>query len=358
MLSSIIYHFLTGIAHTGTFNFGSIFIDPNYLSYLKVDAVNILPLELIRGLHNIKPHHRGNVVTIGSFDGVHLGHQAIIRQVTAQAQRLQLPSMAMIFEPQPHEFFCGGKAPGRLMRLREKMPALAAAGIDRLCCLKFDRYLSELSAPAFIERVLVQRLGVRHLVVGDDFRFGCDRNGDYNLLLAAGARSGFTVSHTQTYIIDAERVSSTRVRRLLTNGQFSLAAALLGRPYTMSGRVVRGQQLGRRLGWPTANVHLYRYRSPLQGVFAVTVSLPSQEKVFGVANVGVRPTLGSDHKPLLEVHLLDRSDDLYGSTIVVEFKHKLREEQRFDDLKQLTAQVQRDIQAARDYFSRQPFQRI
>ena len=312
--------------------------------------MNSLPLELIRGLHNIKPHHRGNVVTIGTFDGVHLGHQAIIRQVVEQAERLQLSSMAMIFEPQPHEFFSGIKAPARLMRLREKILALATAGVQRVFCLQFNCYLSNLSAQEFIDRILLEGLDTKHLIVGDDFRFGCDRNGDYSLLSEVGARSGFTVSNTKTYIIDGERVSSTWVRRLLAAGQFSLAATLLGRPYTISGNVVRGQQLGRQLGSPTANVHLHRYRSPLQGVFAVTVSLPTGEKVAGVANVGVRPTLGGNKKPLLEVHLLDRNDDLYDSTIVVEFKHKLREEQRFDDIKQLRAQIQCDLQTARDFF--------
>ena len=313
-------------------------------------------LELIRGLHNITPYHQGNVVTIGSFDGVHLGHQAIIRQVAAQAERLRLPAMAVIFEPQPNEFFAGVKAPARLMRFRDKVMALKTAGVRRVFCLRFNHHLSNSSAREFVDKILLEGLGVRHLVIGDDFRFGCDREGDYDLLSKIGAQSGFTVSSSETYCIDGERVSSTRVRQLLATGQFSLAAALLGRPYTISGKVARGQQIGRKLGFPTANLHLHRHRSPLEGVFAVTAALTNAkksitEKFPGVANIGVRPTLGGDNKPLLEVHLLDRDDDLYGAAIDIEFKHKLREEKHFENIEQLKSQIRLDLQTARDYFS-------
>ncbi|MGH1485098.1 MAG: bifunctional riboflavin kinase/FAD synthetase [Cellvibrionaceae bacterium] len=307
--------------------------------------------EFIRGSHNLRTDHHGNVVTIGSFDGVHLGHQAILKQVQLQAEILGLPSAVMVFEPQPHEFFSGEKAPARLMRLKEKVKALFAEGVDRVFCLPFNEALSLQSANDFIDQVLVEGLGTQYLVVGDDFRFGAQRAGDYEHLEAAGQRHGFTVTDTKSFVIDGERVSSTRIRQLLEDNDFEAAARLLGKPYTISGKVVKGNQLGRELGAPTANVHLHRYRSPLAGVFAVEVGLPSKEVVTGVANVGVRPTLGGDEKPILEVHLFDRDDNLYDHDIVVEFKSKLREEQKFEGLHQLKTQIQQDIQQARLFFS-------
>jgi len=287
---------------------------------------------------------------MGSFDGVHLGHQAIIEQLKVQSKRLKLPSLVMIFEPQPHEFFTGDKAPARLMRLGEKIQALFEQGVDRVLCLPFNRKFSELSSDEFIQRVLINALGVRYLVVGDDFRFGSGRSGGYTDLVAAGENNDFQVTDTQSFLMDGERVSSTLIRDLLQQNNFTQAAHLLGKPYTISGRVVKGQQLGRQLGAPTANVHLHRYCSPLAGVFAVTVRLASNEWVCGVANVGVRPTLGGDAKPILEVHLFDRCDDLYGQNIIVEFKHQLREEKRFESLDALKVQIQADIAHARRYF--------
>ena len=306
--------------------------------------------EFIRGSHNLRADHHGNVVTIGSFDGVHLGHQAILKQVRLQAERLALPSAVMVFEPQPHEFFAAQKAPARLMRLREKVRALFTEGVDRVFCLPFNKALSLQSANDFIECILVKGLGTRYLVVGDDFRFGAQRTGDYKHLAKAGEHHGFTVTDTQSFVIDGERVSSTRIRQLLEDNAFEAAARLLGKPYRIGGRVVKGNQLGRELGAPTANVHLHRYRSPLAGVFAVTVTLPSKEVVAGVANVGVRPTVCGDEKPILEVHLFDRDDNLYDHDIVVEFKSKLREEQKFTGLDPLKVQIQQDIQQARLFF--------
>ena len=303
--------------------------------------------EFLRGLHNIRPEHAGNVVTIGAFDGVHLGHQAILKQVVEKAEHHGLPALAMIFEPQPHEFFSGEKAPARLMRLGEKVEALFAQGIQRVFCLPFNMALSQLSADDFVRHILVEALGTRHLVVGDDFRFGSQRLGDYPLLCAAGEQYGFQVTDTITYLKENERVSSTKIREVLERADFDHVTELLGKPYTISGRVVKGQQLGRQLGVPTANVHLHRYRSPLSGVFAVLTTLPGGEVLPGVANVGVRPTVSGDHKPILEVHLFDRNDDLYGKKIAVEFKHKIREEQCFSGLEQLKENIQRDITHAR-----------
>ncbi len=309
-----------------------------------------LQQHFIRGMHNLRPIHHGSVVTIGSYDGVHLGHQAIIEQVTEKSAQLNLPSVAVVFEPQPHEFFSGDEAPARLMRLREKALALFDAGVDRVCCLQFNQLLRSLSAEEFVKRVLVEGLGVKYLVIGDDFRFGCDRSGDYEFLKQAGERYGFDVCDTRTYQVDNERVSSTRIRAALEVADFPLVGRLLGKAYTVSGHVGYGQQLGRQWNVPTANVHLRRYRSPLNGVFAVSVKLPNGETANGVANVGVRPTIGEKIKPILEVHLLDFNGDLYGKMITVEFLHKLRDEQKFSSLDLLKEQIYRDIDEAKAYF--------
>ena len=312
--------------------------------------MNQAPREFIRGLHNLRPRHRGCVASIGSFDGVHLGHQAVLKQLTQAAQAHQLPAVVIIFEPQPHEFFAGDAAPARLMRLREKVEALFAAGVQRVLCLRFNRALRSLTAREFVQQLLLDRLGIKHLVVGDDFRFGCDRLGDFALLRQMGQEQGFTVSDSCTLTFDGARVSSTRIRQALQNGEFALASKLLGHPYTISGRVVYGQQLGRQLNVPTANVQLQRYRSPLQGVFAISAHLPDGNTSPGVANIGVRPTVSGSVKALLEVHLLDFSASLYGAKIRVEFHRRLRDEKKFQSLEELRAQLQRDIEQARDYF--------
>lgn len=307
--------------------------------------------EFIRGLHNLRAEHKNCVATIGSFDGVHLGHQAILQQLIGVARAQALPAVVIVFEPQPHEFFAGDKAPARLMRLREKLSALWAAGVDRILCLHFNQELRELSAEQFIDRVLINGLGIKHLVVGDDFRFGCDRRGDFALLKAKGNELGFVVSDTQTLTIAGERVSSTRIRELLQSANFVGAAALLGKPYSIHGRVVYGKQLGRQLGVPTANVDLRRYRSPLHGVFAVTAYFVDGSHCQGVANVGVRPTVSGEKKPLLEVHLFDFSRNIYGAVLDVVFHHKLRDEKKFGSLDELKAQLQLDIQQAKTFFT-------
>lgn len=310
--------------------------------------------EFIRGLHSLKAQHRGNVATIGSFDGVHIGHQAILQQVKSKAGEMNLPSVVMVFEPQPHEYFSREKAPARLTRLREKVKALFAAGIDRVLCLQFDQELRSLSAQAFIDKVLIEGLGVKHLVVGDDFRFGCDRRGDYAMLQKAGKLRGFGVSDTATCELYGERISSTRIRHLLENNRFELAQELLGRAYSVAGRVIYGKQLGRTLAAPTANVGLGRYRSPVQGVYAVNAKVAGQ-MLAGVANVGVRPTLEGGKKPLLEVHLFNFAEDIYGQCIEVIFRKKLRNEQKFDSFQQLRAQIQQDIVEGKAYFNSQGF---
>ncbi len=304
----------------------------------------------IRGLHNLRAEHRDCVLTIGSFDGLHLGHRAIIDQVREKARHYGVPSVVMIFEPQPKEFFSGETSPPRLMRLREKIDALGKFGIDRVFCVRFNKVLRELSARAFVDRILVEGLAIKCLVVGDDFRFGCDRKGDFAMLTREGQRYGFDVVETRTVAIDGARVSSTRIRHALREGQFATAERLLGQPFCISGKVVYGQQLGRQLGIPTANVNLHRYRAPLQGVFAVYARVEG-ERVAGVANVGLRPTVGDLVVPMLEVHLLGWNREIYGRRISVEFRHKLRDEQKFASLDDLVARIHLDIAAAREYFA-------
>ncbi len=308
-------------------------------------------MELIRGQHNLRPRHRGCVATIGNFDGVHLGHQAILNQLAEEATRLRLPRLVITFEPQPQEFFAGPTAPpARLMRLREKLLALDGLGIERVLCLEFDHRLAAMPAPTFIDELLVNRLGIRYLVVGDDFRFGHRRAGDFALLVEAGQRHGFEVADNHSYILNGERVSSTRIRQALGQGDLELAARLLGRPYDMCGRVAHGDRRGRTIGFPTANIHLHRRVTPVYGVYAVLLSGPALRPWPGIANVGRRPTVQGT-RDQLEVHLLDFQADLYGKHVKVDFLHYLRPEQRFESLDALRRQIQQDEYAARAYFA-------
>lgn len=308
-------------------------------------------MELICGQHNLQPHHRGCVATIGNFDGVHLGHQAILNQLAEPAARLRLPRLVITFEPQPQEFFAGPTAPpARLMRLREKLMALDGLGVERVLCLRFNRRLAALSPTAFIEELLVNRLDVRYLAVGDDFRFGRRRAGDFALLAAAGQQHHFVVAQTQSYLLDGVRVSSTRIRQALGRGDLVLAAQLLGRPYDMCGRVAYGDQRGRTLGFPTANIHLHRRVTPVSGVYAVLMSGAGLRPWPGIANVGHRPTVAGK-QVRLEVHLLDFAGDLYGQHVKVDFLHYLRPERRFDSLEALRRQIRQDEYAARGWFT-------
>lgn len=306
-------------------------------------------MELIRGLHNLRERHRGCVATIGNFDGVHRGHQAILDQLRDRAAALGLPVTVVVFEPQPREFFAGDQAPPRLTRLHDKARLLAAHGAERILCLPFNDALRSLTARQFIERVLIDGLGVHHLVVGDDFRFGCDRRGDFELLTRVGEECGFGVEHTRTFVLDDERVSSTRVRTLLASGNFSQAARLLGRPYRLAGRVVADQKLGRTIGVPTANLPLLPGPMALRGVYATLNRLADGRVLPGVANIGWRPTVGAI-RPVLEVHLLDFEGDLYGQCLKVTPCARLRGEQVFAGLEPLKRQIQLDLARGRDYF--------
>ncbi|MEE9319246.1 MAG: bifunctional riboflavin kinase/FAD synthetase [Granulosicoccus sp.] len=303
-------------------------------------------MQLIRNISRW-PDASGCAATIGNFDGVHRGHQAMFSDVKNAATRLQLPSTVISFEPLPHEYFAGSKAPGRLQGLRDRVASTRACGIDRLLLLPFNQALASLSAEDFVQQVLIKAVGVKHLVIGDDFRFGHQRKGDGSLLQTAGIASGFDVVRQMTISDEGQRISSSKIRDLLKSGELTDAARLLGRPYRISGRVVHGEKVGRQLGFPTANIALQGLRPPLSGVFAVTATeLESGTRFKAVANLGERPTIGG-RKLLLEVHLLDQERALYGKHLAVDFITRLRGEQRFASLDELKAQIGRDADAAR-----------
>ncbi len=306
-------------------------------------------MELIRGLHNLRKHHQGCVATIGNFDGVHLGHQAVIGQLAEKANDLCLPTTLITFEPQPQEYFAPQASPPRLMRFREKMQALHRYTVDRVLCLAFNDMLAQMPHTQFIEDILIKGLGLRYLVVGDDFRFGRNREGTFSMLQEAGQKHGFQVVNMHTFSVAGERVSSTRIRQALAKGDMLMAEELLGRDYRMSGRVAHGEKLGRQLGYPTANIHLHRKVSPLQGIFAVEVYGLDKEPLTGVASLGTRPTVNGT-RTLLEVYLFDFDEDIYGRHIQVSFRHKLRDEERFDSLQALTAQIEKDVEQAKEFF--------
>lgn len=307
-------------------------------------------MELIRGIHNIQPKHHDCVLTIGNFDGVHLGHQAVLRQVITKAQSLGLPAMVMTFEPQPLELFAADNAPARLTRFRDKYIQLKKTGIERLLCVNFNAQFANMSAEDFVSRLLVEQLGVKFLVVGDDFCFGKGRRGNFEMLEAAGREFGFVVVSTQSFCMLEQRVSSTAIRHALVNDQLPLAASMLGRSYSISGRVSHGRKLGRTIGFPTANVPLKRRVSPVSGVYAVEVFGVDGAPLPGVANVGHRPTVNGVRQQL-EVHLFDFQSDLYGCQIEVVLHHKLRNEIKFESFDALKAQIERDAQTARVWLS-------
>jgi riboflavin kinase/FMN adenylyltransferase len=303
-------------------------------------------MELIRGMHNLRTRHRGCVATIGNYDGVHRGHQHMIAAVRARATELGVPAAVVTFEPTPREFFEGAAAPSRLTRLREKLAALERYGVDRVVVLRFDRRMQGLGAAEFVDRLLVEGLGVRHMVVGHDFHFARRREGTIETLQTAGATHGFTVEEVGQFLLAGERVSSSLVRDALNRGDLERATHLLGRPYRMTGRVRLGKKLGRELGYPTANLAMHRKVVPLWGIFAVRVSGAGFVDHPAVVSLGTRPTVnGTD--PLLEVHLFDFDGDLYGQYLDVDFVARLRDEQKFASLDALVAQMHRDAAAAR-----------
>ena len=291
-------------------------------------------------------------LTIGNFDGVHLGHRAMVGLLIDAARKRQLAPCVMTFEPHPREFFAPDRAPTRLTSLREKLELLDELGVEQVHVRRFDYNFARVSAEEFIEQVLVAGLNVRWVLVGDDFRFGARRHGDVAMLREALGRSGVEVAQMQTVLLDGIRVSSTAVRERLASGDLHGAAQLLGRPYSISGRVVGGEQLGKRLGFPTANLQLKHNRPPLAGIFVVEVLGLDQRPLEGVASLGVRPTIKEGGVPVLEVHLLDFARDIYGEHLQVRFLHKLRDEKKFADLETLKRHIATDIDDARRFFRR------
>ena len=306
-------------------------------------------MEIINGLHNLRSRHRGCVLTIGNFDGVHRGHRQLIDALCEKAKALSVPSMLMTFEPQPREYFAGTKLPARLTRFREKVYLLDQTPLDRLLCLPFNDRTANIEAGWFAKDFVVDQVGARHLVIGDDFRFGRGREGDFALFERYGHIHGYSVSAMSTLLQGEARISSTLIRENLAAGDFTAATNLLGHEYFIMGRVVYGRQLGRQLNVPTANIRLQRYRAALEGVYCVTVEGIAGEVRRGIANIGVRPTVDGK-EPLLEVHVFDYTGNLYGDLIKVTFKQKLREEQTFDSIDALKTQINQDIEQARHYF--------
>lgn len=302
-------------------------------------------MELIRGLHNIRPQHHGCVLTIGKFDGVHLGHQAVLQSVLQKASELQLPAVVMVFEPQPEELFAPEHAPARLSVLRDKYNALKKLGVHRLLCVRFCAEFSSMSPHDFISNLLAKQLGVKYLVVGDDFKFGVGRSGDFSMLSDESKSHGFDVVSTQSFRMHDCRISSTAIRRALEQSDFPLAGEMLGHPYEVAGTVVHGEQNGRTIGFPTANILLKRTKSPISGVFAVKVK--HKGKLYkGVANVGHRPTLNGTRMQL-EANLFDFSGDLYSQYLRVEFVSKIRDEIKFSSFTELTEQIKKDAEQAK-----------
>ena len=307
-------------------------------------------MELVRGLHNLRPQHHGCAATIGSFDGVHLGHKAVLEKLSDEGRARNLPVTLITFEPQPREYFSPGSTPPRLTRFREKLEALQSCSVDRVVCLRFSDALAALTADEFIRRLLIDGLGVKYLVVGDDFRFGKNRKGNKALLQQSAELHGFQLGTLEDFEMGGQRVSSTRVREALESGDLGTARTLLGRSYSMCGRVAHGDKRGRTIGFPTANIFLHRASVPVSGVFAVEMLGIDDAPIPGVANVGTRPTVDGS-RALLEVHLFDFARDIYGHHVQVRFVKKLREERKFDSFEHLKQQIQLDSGQARAFFS-------
>lgn len=301
-------------------------------------------MKLLRGEQSFVECRLGCVATIGNFDGVHRGHRALLSLLRQKASRMQLPMVVVVFEPQPGEYFNPTNVPIRLYCLRQKLQALSQLGVDYVYCLRFNKQLACLSPEEFVKRFIVTALNAKYILVGDDFRFGCDRQGDLSTL-----RAVTQVETCLDFCVDNQRISSTRIRQALAASQLQMAADLLGRIYSISGRVMYGQGLARRLGFPTANIHVHCRRLPLQGVFGVMVHYRTS-KLPGIANIGIRPTVNGEH-PVLEVHLFDFNESLYGERLEVFFLWKIRDEIKFSSVEALVAQVQTDISHCRNLFT-------
>ncbi|MEM7027384.1 MAG: bifunctional riboflavin kinase/FAD synthetase [Pseudomonadota bacterium] len=303
-------------------------------------------MEFIRGINNLSDNSSTVAATIGNFDGVHLGHQAILQTLKSVADKAGMLSTIVIFEPQPIEYFAPDSAPSRLTRLREKLQEFRRHNIDRVVCIKFDSNLANLSANEFVKQILIDGLNVKALIIGDDFRFAKNREGNFQTLVNAGAEYGFEVQKMQTFYSSGERVSSTLIREALATGQIINANQMLGRPYRISGRIVHGEKRGRKIGFATANIELKRYQSPVHGIFSGRVFGISDEAMDAVIYVGSRPVYNGE-RVLLEVHILNFEQDIYGKQIQIEFIEKLRGDANFDTEEEMIKQIHVDIEHAK-----------
>lgn len=307
-------------------------------------------MRLHKGIPHLPVSTNGCVMTIGNFDGVHVGHKAVIEKLVKCGRELGLPVVIMIFEPQPLEYFSRANAPPRLMRLREKAFHLAKLPVDDLVIVRFNKQLANYDAEKFIGEVLVNKLQVKHIVIGDDFRFGKARQGDFAMLKDKGREFGYTVEDTGSLQLAGHRVSSTLIREALANGDLEQAELMLGYPYAVCGRIIHGDKRGRTLGYPTANIKMARKNIPISGVFAVSMTVDGLE-YHGVANVGVRPTVDGSDKVILETHLFDFDRDIYGLQVAVHFQHKIRAERRFQTMDELKVQIVDDVAKAKQFFA-------
>ena len=308
-----------------------------------IRSTNNFPYELVKS---------GSILTIGAFDGLHLGHQCLIKNLVKQAKIRCLPSVVMSFEPTPGEFFAKEKPPARLMRFREKFEALEKLGIDIFFCPRFDENIRDLTADDFIRNLLIQKLNIKYLIIGDDFHFGRNRGGNFEQLERVKDILEFEIEKTLSVIISNKRTSSTLIRDLLYKGDLIGAREFLGKNYQMSGRVVIGHQLGRQLGYPTANVNIRRLESALMGIFAVKVFGISDKPLDAVASLGRRPTFYKGKKPLLEVHIFDFNEDIYGRYIHIDFIEKIRDEVKFNNADELIKQMHRDAKKAKEILTK------
>jgi riboflavin kinase/FMN adenylyltransferase len=305
-------------------------------------------MQILRGLYSLDT--QPVALTIGNFDGVHLGHQALLNELRVEANMRNLKTAVVIFEPHPREFFAPHQAPARLTSLREKLELFSGLGIDRVHVCRFNAHFSSMDATDFIHS-LHEKLHAKYVLVGDDFRFGSGRAGDFGLMEKIGLRQGFNVKAMHTLAHDGVRISSTAVRAALAAGQMRTAQLYLDRPYSISGRVVHGDAVGRKLGFPTANIQLKHNIPPLHGVFVVLVHAEGLGVLQGVASLGVRPTVRHDAKPVLEVHLFEFKQQIYGKHLRVDFLQKLREEEKYPDVETLKRQIALDVQHAKKWFT-------
>lgn len=307
-------------------------------------------IKLIRDSINIPADFPPCALTLGNFDGVHTGHQQLLRQLKQQADKSNLPTVLVTFEPQPNEFFSQADIPPRLMRLREKIMALDKLGIDYVICLRFNHELANLSAEQFVRDILVSKLKVQQILVGDDFRFGHKRQGDIALLKQLTQTYHFNADALASFVEHGARVSSSRIRAALKQGDLATAEKILGRPYGIAGKVVHGSKQGRVLGFPTANIYPHRRAVPVEGIFVVQVYGLGAEPIQGVADIGNRPSIDGTGRTLLEVYLFDFDQMIYGRNIYVEFLHRLRDEEYYDSMEELRIQIAKDVEAGRQYF--------